>query len=122
MSQSFDFEKVLKALQSGQVLTGKDGILKPLIKPLIDSKCVACVVYFFAFLFLCLHFTKVCVTYPQQTDNASMESIFHSLTVECIRGDRMSGREIMQTMVFDYIGCEYACWLCQYYVGRNSPG
>ncbi len=26
MSQPFDFDKALKALQSGQVLTGKDGV------------------------------------------------------------------------------------------------
>ncbi len=32
MTQSFDFEKALKTLQSGQALTGKDGILTPLIK------------------------------------------------------------------------------------------
>lgn len=32
MSQSFDSDKALKALQSGQTLTGKDGILTPLIK------------------------------------------------------------------------------------------
>ncbi len=32
MSQLFYFDKALKALQSGQALTGKDGILIPLIK------------------------------------------------------------------------------------------
>lgn len=32
MSQPFDFGKVLKALQSGEALTGKDGILTLLIK------------------------------------------------------------------------------------------
>ncbi len=32
MSQPFDFDKALKAPQSGQALTGKDGILTPLIK------------------------------------------------------------------------------------------
>ncbi len=31
MSQPFDFDKALKALQSGQALTGKDGILTPLM-------------------------------------------------------------------------------------------
>ena len=30
----FDFQKALKALQSGKPLTGKDGILTPLIKNL----------------------------------------------------------------------------------------
>lgn len=37
MSQPFDFDKVLKALQSGQTLTGKDGILAPLIKQLTEA-------------------------------------------------------------------------------------
>ncbi|MNG57895.1 hypothetical protein D3C81_483150 [compost metagenome] len=32
MSQFFDFDIPLKALQDGQALTGKDGILTPLIK------------------------------------------------------------------------------------------
>lgn len=32
MTLPFDFEKAPKALQSGQSLTGKDGILTPLIK------------------------------------------------------------------------------------------
>lgn len=36
MSQPFDFDKALKALQSGQALTGKDGILTPLIKQLTE--------------------------------------------------------------------------------------
>ena len=37
MSQSFDFEQALKALQSGQDLNGKDGILTPLIKQLTEA-------------------------------------------------------------------------------------
>lgn len=37
MSQPFDFDKALKALQSGQSLTGKDGILTPLIKQLTEA-------------------------------------------------------------------------------------
>lgn len=37
MSQTFDFDKALKALQSGQALTGKDGILTPLIKQLTEA-------------------------------------------------------------------------------------
>lgn len=36
MSQPFDFDKALKALQSGQALTGKDGILTALIKHLTE--------------------------------------------------------------------------------------
>ncbi|MEC5343179.1 transposase [Brenneria populi] len=41
MSQPFDFDKALKALQSGQSLTGKDGILTPLIKQLTESALFA---------------------------------------------------------------------------------
>ncbi|AOF13963.1 transposase [Yersinia enterocolitica] len=41
MSQPFDFDKVLKALQSGQALTGKDGILTPLIKQLTEAALAA---------------------------------------------------------------------------------
>lgn len=37
MSQPFDFDKVLQELQSGKDLTGKDGILTPLIKQLTES-------------------------------------------------------------------------------------
>ncbi len=37
MSESFDFDKALKALQSGQELTGKDGVLMPLIKQLTEA-------------------------------------------------------------------------------------
>ncbi len=41
MSQPFDFDKALKVLQSGQVLTGKDGILTPLIKQLTEAALAA---------------------------------------------------------------------------------
>lgn len=37
MSEQFDFDKALAALQSGQDLTGKDGILTPLIKQLTEA-------------------------------------------------------------------------------------
>jgi len=37
MSESFDFNKALKDLQSGQDLTGKDGVLMPLIKQLTEA-------------------------------------------------------------------------------------
>ncbi len=37
MSQPFDFDKALKALQSGQALTGKVGILTSLIKQLTEA-------------------------------------------------------------------------------------
>lgn len=41
MSQPFDFDKALNALHSGQALTGKDGILTPLIKQLTEAALVA---------------------------------------------------------------------------------
>ena len=41
MSQPFDFDKALKALQSGQALTGKDGFLTPLIKQLTEAALAA---------------------------------------------------------------------------------
>lgn len=37
MNEKFDFEAALKALQSGQSLTGKDGILTPLVKQLTEA-------------------------------------------------------------------------------------
>lgn len=41
MTQPFDFDKALKALQEGQALTGKDGILTPLIKQLTEAALTA---------------------------------------------------------------------------------
>lgn len=41
MSQPFDFDKALKALQDGQALTGKDGILTLLIKQLTEAALAA---------------------------------------------------------------------------------
>ena len=37
MPERFDFDKALEALQNGQDLTGKDGILTPLIKQLTEA-------------------------------------------------------------------------------------
>jgi len=37
MTEKFDFDKALKALQSGQAITGKDGVLTPLIKQLTEA-------------------------------------------------------------------------------------
>jgi transposase-like protein len=37
MTTNFNLEKALKALQSGQDLTGKDGLLTPLIKQLTEA-------------------------------------------------------------------------------------
>jgi len=37
MSDDFDFEQALKALQSGKAITGKDGVLTPLIKKLTEA-------------------------------------------------------------------------------------
>ncbi|CAM4039618.1 IS256 family transposase [Rahnella bruchi] len=41
MPQPFDFDKTLKALQDGQALTGKDGILTSLIKQLTEAALAA---------------------------------------------------------------------------------
>lgn len=40
MSQPFDFNKALKALQSGQALTDKNGVLTPLINQLTKTACL----------------------------------------------------------------------------------
>ncbi len=37
MTDAFDFDKVLEALRSGKDLTGKDGVLTPLIKQLTEA-------------------------------------------------------------------------------------
>ncbi len=37
MTEKFDFEEALKAVQSGQSMTGKDGVLGPLIKQLTEA-------------------------------------------------------------------------------------
>ena len=37
MNDEFDFDKALKALQSGKAITGKDGVLTPLIKKLTEA-------------------------------------------------------------------------------------
>ncbi len=37
MGNNFDLEKAIKALQSGQNLTGKDGFLTPLIKQITEA-------------------------------------------------------------------------------------
>jgi len=37
MSEKFDFEEALKAIQSGQSITGKDGVLAPLVKQLTEA-------------------------------------------------------------------------------------
>jgi transposase-like protein len=37
MSDDFDFDQALKALQSGKAITGKDGVLTPLIKKLTEA-------------------------------------------------------------------------------------
>jgi len=41
MSNSFDFDEALKDLQAGKDLTGKDGILMPLIKQLTEAAITA---------------------------------------------------------------------------------
>ena len=37
MTEEFDFNDALQALQSGQPITGKDGVLTPLIKQLTEA-------------------------------------------------------------------------------------
>jgi len=37
MSKEFDYNKALEAIQSGQAITGKDGVLAPLIKQLTEA-------------------------------------------------------------------------------------
>ena len=37
MTEEFDFDKALKTLQSGRAITGKDGVLTPLIKQLTEA-------------------------------------------------------------------------------------
>ena len=37
MSEKFGFEAALKAIQSGQAITGKDGVLAPLVKQLTEA-------------------------------------------------------------------------------------
>ena len=39
MTDDFDFDKALEALQSGKAITGKDGVLTPLIKKLTEESC-----------------------------------------------------------------------------------
>lgn len=41
MSQPFDFDKALKALQDSQALTGKNGILTPSVKQLTEAALAA---------------------------------------------------------------------------------
>ncbi len=41
MTQSFDFDKALSELQAGKDLTGKDGVLMPLIKQLTEAAITA---------------------------------------------------------------------------------
>jgi transposase-like protein len=37
MTDTFDFDKALKAVQSGQAISGKDGVLAPLLKQLTEA-------------------------------------------------------------------------------------
>ena len=41
MSKEFDYSKALEAIQSGQAITGKDGVLAPLIKQLTEAALTA---------------------------------------------------------------------------------
>lgn len=37
MTEPFDFDKALKAVQTGQAISGKDGVLAPLLKQLTEA-------------------------------------------------------------------------------------
>ena len=37
MTEKFDFNEALKAIQSGQGISGKDGVLAPLVKQLTEA-------------------------------------------------------------------------------------
>ncbi len=37
MTEKFDFNEALKAIQSGQAMRGKDGVLAPLLKQLTEA-------------------------------------------------------------------------------------
>ena len=37
MTNKFDFDEALKAIQSGQAISGKNGVLAPLIKQLTEA-------------------------------------------------------------------------------------
>ncbi len=37
MTERFDFNEALKAIQSGQAISGKDGVLGPLVKRLTEA-------------------------------------------------------------------------------------
>lgn len=54
-------------------------------------------------------------------DNACAESVFHSLKVECIHGERFISREIMRATVFNYIECDYNRWRRHSACGGLSP-
>ena len=41
MAKEFDYNKALEAIQSGQAITGKDGVLAPLIKQLTEAALTA---------------------------------------------------------------------------------
>lgn len=41
MSKEFDYNKALEAIQSGQAITGKDGVLAPLLKQLTEAALTA---------------------------------------------------------------------------------
>lgn len=54
-------------------------------------------------------------------DNACAESFSHSPKVECIRGERFTNQEIMRTVVFNYIECDYNRWCRHSACGGLSP-
>jgi hypothetical protein len=57
----------------------------------------------------------------KSVEAACAESFFHSLKVECIRGERFISREVMRTVVFNYIECDYNRWRRHSACGGLSP-
>ena len=48
MPQSFNIDQALKNLQAGKDITGKDGILMPLIKQLTKEAIIAVIMFYLA--------------------------------------------------------------------------
>lgn len=64
MPQPCDFDKMLKVLTSGQVLTGKDRILKLLIKLLTEEVLPVCLILIW--LQIATLLTAFCVNHGEQ--------------------------------------------------------
>lgn len=54
-------------------------------------------------------------------DNAVAESFFHSLKVEAIHGETIPTRELMTSVVFDYIELDYDTTRHHSAIGNTNP-